>query len=1312
MSRFSGVLQLTDLDDFITPSQECIKPVQIEKTKTSTGAKITIQEDGSYLQVDTDGTAQKLQKVEISLSDCLACSGCITSAESVLVTQQSQEEILRVFEENNALKNAGKVSEAKLIIISLSIQPILSIANYYDLPPNDCAAKLVTYFKNLGADMVVDMTIADDFALLESQREFIRRFRATESDGVKNVLPMLASSCPGWVCYAEKTHGSYILPYISTTRSPQQIMGSLIKHWISHNLGGRSIYHVTLMPCYDKKLEAAREDFFNQETQNRDVDCVITAIELQQMLEKDGCSFENLENSTFSQPWLLKQDSETRPVLTRHIGSGSGGYSDHIFKYAAKELFGIENETLNYHNLRNPDFREVMLEKDGKVLLRFAVANGFRNIQNLVQKLKRGKSQYQYVEVMACPSGCLNGGAQIRPKDGIALKELTTELEKLYSSLPLKSPEDNKFVKELYENWLGACKKGQTEIVEYLITVCQADIEQRGLYEVPDDRSTHVVTPLWCAAVSGKLSVVEILLRHNADINAVSDTGSTPVRSACFMTHFEIVKYLVEHGADINRPNYNGGTCLINSVQSAPLCDFLLKHGADVNARDIQNKTALHYAIQEHRLETTKLLLRNGANYYAKSRYGDDALQMSCLKGAAPIFDYLTIHICYSSEKLANAHELMGATVLEEHNDATVALHHWKEGLACRQSHGLLPKRPIWEPKEGYRFQKEFETMEELDNIATDLDLIRTQSLIIAERILGPHHKDTIFRLMYRGAAYADMLRYQRCIDLWRRALEIRVEKDSILYTDTCFTAQALVRQMVDYNEKTVPKNEDDAKQRFHDVVETFKLITKDILEIRQLLTIRPVYKRQVDFFDKILKCVTHLIYLMVETAKTSEQIETVLCLITNLVRMDPRSVLTEDSLLHLCVSKCNTIRSSYFVDEDTIVIFPKPSVIKFLLECGAQVNAKNDVGSTPLHIATEPENYSDWLLKLLLDHGGHIDQPNSRGVRPSHYIVDATRRSDVDVHILDYVNLKCLCANVISKFQIPYKNQIPKTLEYFVKLHEPICYCDKCIVLITRPPDISELMKLKSKDLQEYLNRHNITTFGLVEKRELVDLLCNRPIPVKSTKSSTVLNKIFSNFESVLNLPDRINGQERRNRPPERPIFASSSSGNLYAEARFREPSHTSNTLPKERRAPPPRPPRPPTSPEQPQPTTSTAESSPTPRKIPNLADYSSIEDLANLSAKELKILLTFNRVDYKGCVEKTELLEKAERLWHDNHKHKSELSENLEDLCKLCMDAPLDCVLLECGHIATCIDCGKKLAECPICRQYVSRVVRTFKA
>ncbi|KAL3269583.1 hypothetical protein HHI36_008647 [Cryptolaemus montrouzieri] len=582
------------------------------------------------------------------------------------------------------------------------------------------------------------------------------------------------------------------------------------------------------------------------------------------------------------------------------------------------------------------------------------------------------------------------------------------------------------------------CRKGQTEVVEYLITHCNANIEQRGLYEVPDDRSTHMVTPLWCASVSGKIKVVEILLKCGANINAVSDTGSTPVRSACFMTHFEVVKYLVEHGADINQPNYNGGTCLINSVQSSPLCEFLLKNGADVNACDIQNKTALHYAIQEHRLETTKLLLTNGANVYAKSRYGDDALQMACLKGAARIFDYLITNFFYDPEKMANAHELLGATYLDEHNDTSKALYYWKQGFVIRQTHGLFPKQPVMLPIENYRFQREFESLEELDNLSGDLDSIRIQSLLIAERILGTNHKDTIFRLMYRGASYADMMRHQHCINLWRRALEIRIKKDTILYTDTCFTAQALVRLMIDFNEKYKPTDEEDAAQRFNDIYHTFQLLTVDIVDIRNLLTIRPVYRRQADFYDKVLKCITHLIFLLVENATTNLQKSLVVQSVKSLVEKDPKTISTDDSLLHLCVSKNNIIRSSYFVDEDPVVIFPKYKVLKLLLFSGAYVNAKNEAGSTPLHLATYQFNFSQWHIKLLLEHGAHIDQPNAAGLTPATSIITNNRLHDSQIQILNYISLKCLCATAICRNRIPYINQIPKTLEQFVHLHEP----------------------------------------------------------------------------------------------------------------------------------------------------------------------------------------------------------------------------------------------------------------------------------
>ncbi|RMC17553.1 hypothetical protein DUI87_05216 [Hirundo rustica rustica] len=104
-ARFSGVLQLTELDDFIAPSQECIKPVKVDKKAGKAAAKIRIEADGSYFQVNQDGEAQKLEKAKITLNDCLACSGCITSAESVLVSQQSHEELCRVL----ALNKFGTV---------------------------------------------------------------------------------------------------------------------------------------------------------------------------------------------------------------------------------------------------------------------------------------------------------------------------------------------------------------------------------------------------------------------------------------------------------------------------------------------------------------------------------------------------------------------------------------------------------------------------------------------------------------------------------------------------------------------------------------------------------------------------------------------------------------------------------------------------------------------------------------------------------------------------------------------------------------------------------------------------------------------------------------------------------------------------------------------------------------------------------------------------------------------------------------------------------------------------------------------------
>ncbi|KOC59247.1 Protein fem-1 like protein C [Habropoda laboriosa] len=578
-----------------------------------------------------------------------------------------------------------------------------------------------------------------------------------------------------------------------------------------------------------------------------------------------------------------------------------------------------------------------------------------------------------------------------------------------------------------------ACNRGIVEIVKYLITVCHADIEQKGRYEIPDDRSVHYVTPLWCAAVSGKLPVVKWLVYYGAKVNELSDSGSTAVRSACFMSYIDVVKYLVENGADILIPNFSGGTCLINSIQTVELCSFLICSGADVNATDIQNKTALHYAVQEHRLETTKLLLKHNADPYLRSRYNDDALQTACLKAAIEIFEYLVETIPYTPERLADAHELMGATCFDDNNNTQNALKFWRTALDIRSANAVngvpLPKRPVLPKREIYKNATEFTTIEELNEIALDLDATRIQCLLICERILGPHHKDTLFRLMFRGALYADAFMYQNCIDLWHRALEIRVEKDSILHADTCYTARALIRLMVELNEKTleaVDHNQDKEKPRFCDVVAIFKLLTSQLIEAKELLEKRPVHKRQRESYERILKCVTYLIYLLVQTGTSDEEKALTRKLVRNLVKQDPRSAYTEDTLLHFCVWKTNTVSST---------IFPHLEVVRLLLECGANVNARNEWRSTPLHIASDPYNFQNSIVKLLLDYGAHLDIPNKARITPLQLISSNSMNT---VNLMKYITLRCYAAQAILKYGIRCRTDtdVPETLYQFVESH------------------------------------------------------------------------------------------------------------------------------------------------------------------------------------------------------------------------------------------------------------------------------------
>lgn len=426
-----------------------------------------------------------------------------------------------------------------------------------------------------------------------------------------------------------------------------------------------------------------------------------------------------------------------------------------------------------------------------------------------------------------------------------------------------------------------------------------------------------------------------------------------------------LVEFLVESGANFKLPNFNGGTCLINSVQSIDLCKFLISKGADVNARDIQNKTALHYAIQEHRLETTKLLLDHGANPFTKSRYGDDALQTACLKGAYEIFEYLRSKIYYTAERIANALELLGSTILtgEQHiHNESQAIVYWRQAIEIRLRE-KIPKT-ILPPREAFGDVPEFTTVDDLHSM--DLDDMRIQSLIVSERILGVQHKDFLFRLLYRGAFFADSMRYDSCLRLWILSLEIRVEKNTVLHSDTVFVTQAIVRLMLNLNLKDAEFIPFEVQGQpdlpcFEEIYKVFTLLTSDITEAKRLLSIRPIYKKQQDNFDKMLKCITHLIYLMISTgARSEEKLHLIHTAVYKIVKCGI-STSNQDTLLHMCVSRLNYVKHGYFADHNMTAksVFPNLDVVRLLLKCNANVNARNECRSTPLFIASIPYNYN-----------------------------------------------------------------------------------------------------------------------------------------------------------------------------------------------------------------------------------------------------------------------------------------------------------------------------------------------------------------
>jgi len=580
-----------------------------------------------------------------------------------------------------------------------------------------------------------------------------------------------------------------------------------------------------------------------------------------------------------------------------------------------------------------------------------------------------------------------------------------------------------------------ACKKGNLDVVKFLIEVCNADPEQIGIYEVVDEQTVHRVTPLWAAAVSGHLNVVEYLvLKAKVDINSCSDSGSTVVRSCCYMLHYDIVNFLIQNGADISKANEYGGNCLINSVTSYKLCKLLLEHGADVNACDLQNKTALHYSIHEHNFEVSVLLLNYGADPTITTRNGEDALCSACLKMEINTFNYLIKNVHYTNERIANAYELIGCSILDEHKDVKGALEYWHKALLIRSTSEPRPivKRNLVPPKKVYQYVTEFQTHEELDSLSTNIDLIRIQSLLICERILGADNRNTVFRLMYRGASYLDNLQYRRCISLWKYSLELRFKIDSIFHSESSFGAQALVRQFLYLSNSTSDLH--DESLQFDDVYETLELFYNQFDFAVESLKIQPVYKEHLKYFDEILKMSVNLLYILNKIQETKEHYSKLVRIAVKLIKFDPRTS-QGDSLLHLVVSSGSNLKSTFEMNADKL--FPNHELSQLLLSCGADPNTINKIKNAPLHLACTRLNYDKRVVDLLLDNGAHLDQSNFNGNQPLKQLLSI---KESKIEPMKYISLKCLAARkvnqIYSSHKEKFRNREASFLEDFVNLH------------------------------------------------------------------------------------------------------------------------------------------------------------------------------------------------------------------------------------------------------------------------------------